>query len=215
MEEGAEWVTAPSNTQRLTEELQVERQMKEMLQISTFELRSTVAELEKRLNSIEDEGNEWKTRYETQVELNKQLERQIRIVQEKSEQIRGDPTDRLASIRSFDHMPIGALNQFFKHLEEEKISLENQLKEFEHRIQQETKAYYKVNDERRIYVTEIAQTTAAQEAGKKQQIDPANATREKQVLNGLYTAANQKKGTKKKEPVKKSTKDNHLPKIKH
>ncbi|XP_053564418.1 coiled-coil domain-containing protein 169 isoform X2 [Bombina bombina] len=178
MEEGAEWVTAPSNTQRLTEELQVERQMKEMLQISTFELRSTVAELEKRLNSIEDE-------------------------------------DRLASIRSFDHMPIGALNQFFKHLEEEKISLENQLKEFEHRIQQETKAYYKVNDERRIYVTEIAQTTAAQEAGKKQQIDPANATREKQVLNGLYTAANQKKGTKKKEPVKKSTKDNHLPKIKH
>uniref|UniRef100_A0A3B5A6P2 Uncharacterized protein n=1 Tax=Stegastes partitus TaxID=144197 RepID=A0A3B5A6P2_9TELE len=36
-------------------------------------------------------GNEWKTRYETQVELNGQLERQISLIHERLEDIRGNP----------------------------------------------------------------------------------------------------------------------------
>ncbi|XP_075448212.1 coiled-coil domain-containing protein 169 isoform X2 [Ascaphus truei] len=171
---------------RPTEELQQERQKKEMLEVSTFELKNTVAELERRLNGVDDEGNEWKTRYETQIELNKQLERQIHLLQEKGEHIRGNPTDRLSSIRSYDQMPMGALNQFLKRLEEEKTILENQLKDFELRIEQETKAYYKVNDERRLYISEISQTSVAQEAAKKQQIDPAHTTREKQMLKSHF-----------------------------
>ncbi|KAE8627309.1 hypothetical protein XENTR_v10006935 [Xenopus tropicalis] len=150
-------IVAPGGSYQLTEDIQLEKKMKEMLQISTFELKNTIAELERRLNSVEDEGNEWKTRYETQVELNKQLERQIYILREKSENIRGNPTDRLSSIRSFDQMPLGALNQFLKHLDDEKILMENQLKDFELRIEQEAKAYYKVNNERRMYVSEISQ----------------------------------------------------------
>ncbi|KAM4702486.1 coiled-coil domain-containing protein 169-like [Discoglossus pictus] len=212
MEQGAQRRRAGTDRQHDTEELQLERNMKEMLQVSTFELKNTVTELERRLNSVGDEGNEWRTRYETQMELNKQLERQIHLLQEKSEHIRGNPTDRLSSIRSYDQMPIGALNQFLKHLEEEKISLENQLKEFELRIQQETKAYYKVNDERRIYVSEISQTTVAQEAAKKHQIDPAHTIREKQMLKGAYSYSNQKNLVRKKEPIKKTTKVMHLPK---
>ncbi|XP_066438833.1 coiled-coil domain-containing protein 169 isoform X2 [Eleutherodactylus coqui] len=140
-----------------SEELQMETRMKEVLQASIFEMKNTLADLERKLNSVEDEGNEWKTRYETQVELNRQLERQIHALQEKSEYVRGNPTDRLSSIRSYDQMPVGALNQYLKHLEEEKNSMENQLKDFELRIEQESKAYYKVNDERRMYFTEIAQ----------------------------------------------------------
>ncbi|KAJ7395425.1 hypothetical protein BTVI_155076 [Pitangus sulphuratus] len=76
---------------RLALELGREKRRKQMLEISIFELRNTVAELEERLNCVEDEGNEWKTRYETQVELNKQLERQINILQDKVELIRGKP----------------------------------------------------------------------------------------------------------------------------
>ncbi|KAG8584959.1 hypothetical protein GDO81_004844 [Engystomops pustulosus] len=113
--------------------------MREMLQASIFEMKNTVADLERRLSGVEDEGNEWKTRYETQVELNKQLERQIYALQKKSEYIRGNPTDRLFAIRSYDQMPVGALNQCLKHLEEEMIIMENQLKDFELRIEQEAK----------------------------------------------------------------------------
>lgn len=36
-------------------------------------------------------GNEWKTRYETQVELNGQLERQMSLVHERLEGLRGNP----------------------------------------------------------------------------------------------------------------------------
>ncbi|NXR42248.1 CC169 protein, partial [Zosterops hypoxanthus] len=50
--------------------------------------------------------NEWKTRYETQVELNKQLERQINILRDKVELIRGNPADKLSVVRTFDKMPV-------------------------------------------------------------------------------------------------------------
>ncbi|XP_020376194.2 coiled-coil domain containing 169, partial [Rhincodon typus] len=78
----------------------------DMLDLSASDLRNTVSQLEKRLDRIEDEGNEWKTRYETHIELNLQLERQIRILEEKKEYIRGNPTDRLSSIRSYEEMPV-------------------------------------------------------------------------------------------------------------
>ncbi|NWW68993.1 CC169 protein, partial [Ifrita kowaldi] len=50
--------------------------------------------------------NEWKTRYETQVELNKQLERQINIFRDKVELIRRNPADKLSIVRAFDKMPV-------------------------------------------------------------------------------------------------------------
>ncbi|NWY11552.1 CC169 protein, partial [Aphelocoma coerulescens] len=50
--------------------------------------------------------NEWKTRYETQVELNKQLERQINILRDKVELIRRNPADKLFIVRTFDKMPV-------------------------------------------------------------------------------------------------------------
>ncbi|NXF77173.1 CC169 protein, partial [Sclerurus mexicanus] len=128
-----------------------------MLEISIFELRNTVTELEKRLNSVENEGNEWKTRYETQVELNKQLERQISILRDKVELIRGSPGDKLSIVRTFDQMPMGSLKEVLKQLEEEKKSLQSQLKDYELRLEQEAKAYHKVNDERRMYLSEILQ----------------------------------------------------------
>ncbi|NXX40271.1 CC169 protein, partial [Tricholaema leucomelas] len=130
---------------------------REMLEISIFELRNTIAELEKRLSSVEDEGNEWKTRYETQVELNRQLERQINILQYKMELIRGNPSDKLSIVRTFDQMPLHALKEVLKKLEEKRKSLQNQLKDYELRLEQEAKAYHKANDARRMCLSEILQ----------------------------------------------------------
>ncbi|KAI4901254.1 hypothetical protein NFI96_015254 [Prochilodus magdalenae] len=62
-----------------------------MLEDSVSDLRSTLADLEHRLHSVEGEGNEWRTRYETQLELNGQLERQIGVVRERLEGLRGNP----------------------------------------------------------------------------------------------------------------------------
>nr|XP_026646535.1 coiled-coil domain-containing protein 169 isoform X1 [Zonotrichia albicollis] len=173
--------------ERLALELGRERRKQQMLESSIFELRNTVAELEKSLNSTENEDNEWKTRYETQVEWNKQLERQINILQDKVELIRGNPADKLSFVRTFDKMPVGSLKEVLKQLEEEKKILQNQLKDYELRLEQETKAYHKVNDERRLYLSEILQTSAKPKIFERKKPDALTGKGGKQILRGRHS----------------------------
>ncbi|XP_072710822.1 coiled-coil domain-containing protein 169 isoform X1 [Ciconia boyciana] len=201
---------------RLALELGRERRKKQMLEISIFELRNTVTELEKRLSNVEDEGNEWKTRYETQVELNKQLERQINILQEKMELIRGNPADKLSIVRTFDQMPVGSLKEVLKQLEEEKKSLQNQLKDYELRLEQEAKAYHKANDERRMYLSEILQTSATLKIVERQKTDALTGKEENQILRGRYSVpGNPKMVNPQKRSIKKTVGVKQLPKLKH
>ncbi|NXN08659.1 CC169 protein, partial [Indicator maculatus] len=189
---------------------------RQMLEISVFELRSTVTELEKRLSSVEDEGNEWKTRYETQVELNRQLERQINILQDKMELIHGNPADKLSIVRTFDQMPLGALKEVLKQLEEKKKSLQNQLKDYELRLEQEAKAYHKVNDERRMCLSEISRTSATLKIVEGQKPDVLTGKRENQMLRGRCTVPrNPKMVNPQKGSINKTGGVKQLPKLKH
>ncbi|XP_062603668.1 uncharacterized protein LOC134265478 isoform X2 [Saccostrea cucullata] len=95
--------------EKLRAEIQQEKQMKEMLEQSAAELRATVEELEKRYDTIDNEDgkrdrssasssddldwNEWKTRYETQSEINEQLERQILMLQNKVQEAKANLKD--------------------------------------------------------------------------------------------------------------------------
>ncbi|XP_054695632.1 coiled-coil domain-containing protein 169 isoform X2 [Grus americana] len=188
----------------------------QMLEISIFELRNTVTELEKRLSSVEDEGNEWKTRYETQVELNKQLERQINILQKKMEIIRGNPADKLSIVRIFDQMPVGSLKEVLKQLEEEKKCLQNQLKNYELRLEQEAKAYHKANDERRTYLSEILQTSATLKIVERQKPDALTGKGENQILRGrCCVPGNPKMVNPRKGSIKNTVGVKKLPKLKH
>ncbi|KAJ8266690.1 hypothetical protein GJAV_G00133510 [Gymnothorax javanicus] len=145
---------------RLRAELEQETELKEMLEVSVSELRATIVQLEKRLHSVEDEENEWRTRYEMQLELKGQVEQQICLVREKLEDLRGNPDDRLASIRAYDEMPEDALKRLLEQLNRDKASLQNQLTECSLRIIQEGKAYQKTNEERRAYQAEIAKVSS-------------------------------------------------------
>ncbi|XP_041623384.1 coiled-coil domain-containing protein 169 [Vulpes lagopus] len=78
---------------------------RDIVQLSMLEIRHKIAELEAKLNT-DDEGGEWKVRYETQLELNEQLEKQIVSLEEKMEKIPGNPSDRLSSIRVYEQMPV-------------------------------------------------------------------------------------------------------------
>ncbi|XP_075958894.1 coiled-coil domain-containing protein 169 [Anarhichas minor] len=153
---------------RLQAELEQEREMKEMLEESVSDLRSTMCELQERLHSVDGEGNEWKTRYETQIELNGQLDRQMSLIHERLEDLRGNPMDRLASIRSYDDMSAETLRQRLKLLTEEKSDLQSQLMDCHGRIEQEGKAFHKTNDERRAYLSEIAKLSSTLEAQRRQ-----------------------------------------------
>ncbi|KAK7925969.1 hypothetical protein WMY93_008279 [Mugilogobius chulae] len=153
---------------RLQTELEHETEVKEMLQESVSDLRSTLCELQERLLSVEGEGNEWKTRYETQVELNGQLKRQISLIKKRLEDLRGNPIDRLASIRSYDEMSIETLRQRLQLLTNEKSEIQTHLKDCHHQIELEGKAFLKTNDERRAYLSEIAKLSSTLEVQRRQ-----------------------------------------------
>ena len=72
------------STDLLKLELLEEIHMKDLIQISILEIRQKVVELEAKL-STDNEGSEWKTCYETQLEQNDQLEKQVVSLREKME----------------------------------------------------------------------------------------------------------------------------------
>ncbi|XP_060566133.1 coiled-coil domain-containing protein 169-like isoform X34 [Ruditapes philippinarum] len=184
--------------EKLRAEIQQERQMKEMLDQSARELRITVEELEKRYEAIESEdpdltarGNEWKTRFETQEEMNQQLERQIIMLQDKIEEAKRNLKDvsieekagkTPRDMKSFDDLSdyIHHLKRILdieakanpamvKNMEKEKNLLYNQLRDLEWRLDQESKAYHKANDERKQYVVEINSTKGNIDGNKARQ----------------------------------------------
>ncbi|XP_042354629.1 coiled-coil domain containing 169 [Plectropomus leopardus] len=183
---------------RLRAELEQEREIKEMLEESVSDLRSTMCELQERLHSVDGEENEWKTRYETQTELNGQLDRQMSLIHERLEDLRGNPMDPLASIRMYDDMPIETLRQRLKLLTEEKSDLQSQLMDCHSRIEQEGKAFHKTNDERRAYLSEIAKLSSTLEAQRRQYSTQPERAQESKQRRGRQTSrkaeAESKKG---------------------
>ncbi|XP_016394601.1 coiled-coil domain-containing protein 169 [Sinocyclocheilus rhinocerous] len=198
---------------QLQAEVEQEREVKEMLKDSVSDLRSTLADLEKRLHSVDGEENEWRTRYETQLELNEQLEKQISVVQERLEALHGDPSDRLASIRSYDQMSEDALRQRLKLLSTEKCGLQSQLKAFQIRIVQEGKTYQKVYEERRAYLAEIAKLSSMLDMSRKQQMVQAQRKAlgsDKTGQESMRQHSSMMKGSVKKAPAR-----SRLPRLKH
>ncbi|XP_069576706.1 coiled-coil domain-containing protein 169 isoform X1 [Brachyistius frenatus] len=188
---------------RLRAEFEQEKEIKEMLDESVSDLRSTMYELQERLQSVDGEGNEWKTRYETQVELNGQLERQISLIHERLEDIRGNPMDRLASIRFYDDMPVETLRQRLKLLTDEKCDLQSQLMDCHLAIEQEGKAFHKTNDERRAYLSEIAKRSSTHEAQRRQYFTHPQRAPESKLMRSVRGNRGKQAGRKAEAASKK------------
>ncbi|XP_063415766.1 coiled-coil domain-containing protein 169-like isoform X9 [Mytilus trossulus] len=179
--------------EKIRQEIQQEKQMKEMLEQSAAELRATVEELENRYDTVDNEGNEWKTRYETQTEINEQLERQILNLQNKVQEAKSNLKDVQYSVKAgktprdmnrFDDLS-DANPHMIRMLEKEKQMLSSQLRDLEWRLDQESKAYHKANDERKTYNLEINTTkhqhgemSSRQRAmGSREQLDTISGSR--------------------------------------
>ncbi|VDI69519.1 Hypothetical predicted protein [Mytilus galloprovincialis] len=173
--------------EKIRQEIQQEKQMNEMLEQSAAELRATVEELENRYDTVDNEGNEWKTRYETQTEINEQLERQILNLQNKVQEAKSNLKDAGKTPRDmnrFDDLS-DANPHMIRMLEKEKQMLSSQLRDLEWRLDQESKAYHKANDERKTYNLEINTTkhqhgemSSRQRAmGSREQLDTISGSR--------------------------------------
>ncbi|XP_069129263.1 coiled-coil domain-containing protein 169-like [Argopecten irradians] len=165
--------------EKIRAEIQQEKHMKEMLEQSTAELQYTIDELEKRYDGVVDEGNEWKTRCETQQEMNNQLDKQIEMLQSKVQEaksnLKDDHTTRYRRSRIFRDVgrTLGMLPKGLRQLDfQYTYMIENYeflssekvyyLKVKHFIILFLIKAYHKAHEERKTYSTEIhAAATAA------------------------------------------------------
>ncbi|XP_045423139.1 coiled-coil domain-containing protein 169 isoform X3 [Lemur catta] len=171
------------STDRLKMELLEEIHLKDIVQLSMLEIRRKIAELEAKLNN---DNEDEKLRHKK---------------------------DRLSSIRVYEQMPVESLNALLKQLEKEKRSLENQVKDYAFRLEQESKAYHKTNNERRTYLAEMSQVSGSYQVSKRQQMDQLPRMKETLVKTGRYNPVNQKIMNAKRGPARKITRSNHLPKL--
>ncbi|CAF0859940.1 unnamed protein product [Adineta ricciae] len=142
-----------SEVDRLKADIHHEEQIKSSLEQSCQELQSTAVELEKRLKMIDEESNEWKTRFENQEEINRHLTRQIVLLDKSIDQAKEEL--KAAKTRALKVDPSEVSQDVLKSVENEKKSLLSQLRDYEWRLEQENKAYHRATDERKILTNEI------------------------------------------------------------
>ncbi|KAM9675024.1 LOW QUALITY PROTEIN: coiled-coil domain-containing protein 169 [Dama dama] len=164
------------STDRLKLKLPEEMHLKDIVQLSAFEIRYKIAELETKLNT-DGEGT-GKYFYETQLELNDQLEKQIVSLKEKMEKICENLSGMeatiyiLSSICVYEQMPVKSLNALLKQLEKEKRNLENQVKDYALRLEQESKvSYHRTNNEHCTYLAKMSQISGSYPVSQRKQMD--------------------------------------------
>ncbi|XP_029206665.1 coiled-coil domain-containing protein 169-like [Acropora millepora] len=147
--------------ERLKAEIQQEQQMKEMLEQSTVELENTISDLEQKSN-VKDEDNEWKARFQTQQEMNNQLEKQIVLLREKLGHLKIPSRDGKSSnhLKTYNGLSDAEIRKLMRQLEKDKVELQGQLRDLEWRLDNESKAYHKINEERKKYLTELDETAS-------------------------------------------------------
>nr|XP_010949919.1 PREDICTED: spermatogenesis- and oogenesis-specific basic helix-loop-helix-containing protein 2 [Camelus bactrianus] len=106
-----------------------------------------------------------------------------------------------------------SLNTLLKQLEKEKRSLENQVKDCALRLEDESKAYHKINSERRKYIAEMSQGSGSYQVSKRQQTDQLPKMKANLVKTRRCNSVTQKTANAMRGPVKKTARSNHLPKL--
>lgn len=89
-------------------------------------------------------------------------------------------------------MPVEYLNTLLKQLEKEKRSLENQVKDCALRLEQESRAYRKTNDECCRYLAEMSWVSDSYQVFKRKQMDQLPRMKENLVKMGRYKPVNQR-----------------------
>ncbi|EHH28947.1 hypothetical protein EGK_09237, partial [Macaca mulatta] len=78
-----------------------------------------------------------------------------------------------------------SLNTLLKQLEKEKRTLESQVKYYALKLEQESKAYQKISNERRTYLAEMSQGSGLHQVSKRQQMDQLPRMQENLVKTPL------------------------------
>uniref|UniRef100_G1QCD1 Uncharacterized protein n=1 Tax=Myotis lucifugus TaxID=59463 RepID=G1QCD1_MYOLU len=195
--------------EQLELELLEEIHKKDLVKLSINQLTCKIAE--QKANFIKN--IEWKMLYETQLEVNYQLREQIVTLKEKLGKLSGDPSDIQGTIEVYMELSMRYLVKLLRKLLQEKRRLENQVKYYSVKAEQEERAYKKVEDECQKYLNSLFQVSHLYKIPRRQHMDEFHRRKEIPVEMGRYNTANQKIGNAKRESAKQSRRSNCLPKL--
>lgn len=195
--------------EQLKLELLEEIRKKDLVKLSINELTRKI--VKQKANFIKN--IEWKMLYETQLEVNYQLREQIVTLKEKLGKLSGDPSDIQGTIEVYMELSTRYLVKLLRKLLQEKRRLENQVKYYSVKAEQEERAYKKVEDECQKYLNSLFQVSHLYEIPRRQHMDEFHRRKEISVEMGRYNTANQKIGNAKRESAKQSRRSNCLPKL--
>uniref|UniRef100_A0A8B9YFG0 Uncharacterized protein n=1 Tax=Bos mutus grunniens TaxID=30521 RepID=A0A8B9YFG0_BOSMU len=108
-------------------------------------------------------------------------------------------------------MPVKSLNALLKQLE--KRNLENQVKDYALRLEQESKACHRTSNERRTYPAEMSQTSGSYQVSQRKQMDQLPKMKENLVKTVRCNSVNQKTMNAMRRPVKKISRSSRLSKL--
>ncbi len=116
-----------------TEALEMEHEQKYIraLEANYKEMLESAKELEHCLNFIDRESNEWKTRYENQIEINRGILAQSKLVEKTLEELK----NRFKNQKSLLSVP----KEGVEKLNEEKKRVGDELADYKWRLEQEDK----------------------------------------------------------------------------
>ncbi|CAK6450229.1 unnamed protein product [Pipistrellus nathusii] len=196
--------------EQLKLELLEEVHKKDLVKLSINELTYKIAE--QKANFIKN--NEWKIRYEIQLEMNDHLKEQIVTLKEKLGKLSAEPSDIQGTIQVYKQLPMKYLVTLLRKLLQEKRRLENQVKYYSRKVEQESRACRKIKNERQKLLDDLFQAFRLYEMSKRQHMDEFHRIREFPMEIRRYNTVNQKIENAKKGSGKKRGRSNLLPKIK-
>ncbi|XP_055963730.1 coiled-coil domain-containing protein 169 [Sorex fumeus] len=196
------------STAYLKHKLKDEVKRKNAVLLSIYELRQKISELENKIKN-EKEGCQWRVRYEAQLEMNSHLEKQVLYLKEKVDKVRGNYTDRLASIRIYEQMPVESLIDVVRQISKEKRVLESQVKDYTLRREQESKLIHKANNECRKYAAEL-HWMSSHPAFRRQQVDYTKRMKDNPMNTVMRHSTTHEK---KRGSDRKSSGSNYFPRL--
>ena len=101
-------------------------------------------------------------------------------------------------------MPAKSLVALLEKLEKEKRHLEHHLKYYVLKLEEESKAYQKIKDERQLYLAKLSQVSRLNQISRRQHMNEYDRMKENLVKMERYNTAYQKIVNAKRGPMKKS-----------
>ncbi|XP_043214729.1 coiled-coil domain-containing protein 169-like isoform X2 [Amphibalanus amphitrite] len=154
--------------ERLTADLDKELQYCETLDWSNVSLEATVESLKDQLHALErnqhpadDDALEWKTRYESQVALNADLDQQKQALSQQQASLRNNIKEVYKidmMFPEYEKYTETELIKLLKQLERQKQDLISQLKNVQYQTDKESKDFHHYDELRRTYRADIGIT---------------------------------------------------------